>query len=197
MWSPPRPFPLTSAGTPGGLSLGDYRNQPADVSFVITQMLRLSRERHTGLTHLINRHHIAVGGHSLGAITTIGLLNTCCIDKRIDAVVPISGLELPFGGGSYTFERRTPILLVHGNADGTVPYSGSQKVFADARAPKFLLTLVGGPHTPFVTPWVDVIVRSITDFLDYELKGHHHRALHRLLHDAPNPAVATLDAAVR
>ena len=123
-------------------------------------MLRLDRVRHSGFTHLINRHAIAVAGHSLGAITTLGLLNTCCIDRRIDAAVSISGLELPFPGGTFTYQRRTPLLLIHGDADGTVPYAGSVNAFAHAHAPKFFLTLLGAPHTPFFGPAGDVIVHS-------------------------------------
>src|SRR4051794_18072237 len=36
-------FPLSNGAAPGGPKLGDYVNQPADVSFVIGQVLRLSR----------------------------------------------------------------------------------------------------------------------------------------------------------
>ena len=36
-------FPLTGEGTPGGPDPADYVNEPADISFVITQLLNLTR----------------------------------------------------------------------------------------------------------------------------------------------------------
>ena len=65
-------FPLSSGGAPGGPKGGDYVNQPADVSFVLSKVLRLTRGHH-GLTRTIDRHEIGVAGHSLGAITTLGV----------------------------------------------------------------------------------------------------------------------------
>ena len=73
-------FPLTHGGTPGGTVLSDYVQQPADVSSVITELLRLNKELGSGLRDVINPSRIAVAGHSLGAITTIGVAATtrCC-----------------------------------------------------------------------------------------------------------------------
>jgi predicted dienelactone hydrolase len=86
-------FPLTSIGAPGGGVIGEYVNQPADVSFVVTQMLR--RDRGDGLGGLVNRHRIAAVGHSLGAVTTLALAsNRCCRDTRIRAAVAIAGEDL-------------------------------------------------------------------------------------------------------
>lgn len=189
-------FPLSSGGAPGGPAIGDYVNQPGDVSFVIDRMLRLDRDRHSGLTHLLSRHRIGVAGHSLGAITTLGLLNTCCIDRRIDAAVSISGIELPFPGGSFTYQRRTPLLLLHGDADGTVPYVGSTNAYAHAGAPKFLVTLLGASHVPFFGAPGEVIVHSMTDFFDRYLK-HRRGSLNRLLVDSQVPSVSKLNVALR
>ena len=44
-------------------------------------------------------------------------------DRRIKAAVPMSGMQLPFPGGTWTWPR-VPLLLVHGDHDGTVPYAG-------------------------------------------------------------------------
>ncbi len=92
--------------------------------------------------------------------------------------------------------RRTPILLIHGDADHTVPYGGSQQVFAAARPPKFFLTLIGGPHTPFFGPAGPIIVRSMTDFFDRYLKGRR-SALDRLFIDGQVPGIASLQYTVR
>ena len=165
-------FPLSSRGAPGGPSGADYRNQPADVSFVISEMLRLNRDNTSLLRGMVDPDKIAVSGHSLGAMTTLGVAyNSCCTDARIKAAVPISGVEAPFPGGTFVFPSKAPLLLIHGDADATVPYRGSEGAFRDASAPKFLLTIVHGPHTPFAGAAGEVIVKVMLDFFDHYLKG--------------------------
>jgi fermentation-respiration switch protein FrsA (DUF1100 family) len=135
-------FPLTSRGAPGGPSGADYANQPADVSFVISEMLRLNGDRSSLLHGLIDPDEIAVSGHSMGAMTTYGVAyNSCCIDKRIKAAVPISGIEAPFGDGTFLGRADVPLLAIHGDADATLPYAASVKAYGAASAPKFLLTI--------------------------------------------------------
>jgi alpha-beta hydrolase superfamily lysophospholipase len=165
-------FPLSSGGTPGGPNVTDYRNQPADVSFVISEMLRVNDDASSPLQGLIDPDNVAVAGHSLGAITTLGAAyNDCCQDARIKAAVPISGLELPFPNGKFFTQPAAPLLLIHGDEDRTVPYSGSANAYRDASAPKFLLTIEKGPHTPFFGPGGQVIVKVMRDFFDHYLKG--------------------------
>jgi dienelactone hydrolase len=77
-------FPLSSGTAPGGTSLADYREQRADVSFVISRVLRLARRE--GLARTIDRRSIGVAGQSLGAVTSLALVaNGCCRDRRVDA----------------------------------------------------------------------------------------------------------------
>ena len=165
-------FPLSSRGAPGGPSGADYKNQPADVSFVISEMLRLNGDGTSLLRGMVDPDKVAVSGHSLGAMTTLGVAyNSCCTDPRIKAAVPISGIEAPFPGGTFVYRSRAPLLLIHGDADATVPYRGSEGAFRDASAPKFLLTIVHGPHTPFAGAAGEVIVKVMLDFFDHYLKG--------------------------
>lgn len=183
-------FPLSSGGRATPPELADFANQPADVSFVLDEVVAL-------LPDLVDPEHVAAGGHSLGAITTLGLaFDPCCTDPRIDAYVPISGIELPFpGDGGFDFTgRRPPVLLIHGDDDGTVPYTGSTQVYERSQGPRALVTLLDGPHTPFLDPYDPVIKASIVDFLDYALRGDD-AALERLAEDADVPGVATLQQA--
>jgi fermentation-respiration switch protein FrsA (DUF1100 family) len=184
-------FPLSSGGAPGGVDAGDYVNQPGDVSYVITRVLRL-RRKHPGLARTISRHDIGAAGHSLGAITTFGVAaNSCCLDRRIDVAVPISGVLLPYGDGTFFPKRTPPLLLIHGDQDGTLPYSGSVNAYGQASAPKAFLTLLQAPHTPFFGAWLDPMLRTTTDFLDGYLKGDR-RALKRLAKDGNVAGVASL-----
>ena len=163
-------FPLTVAGGPGGLRFSDYESQPGDVSFVLTRLGRVAH-RHR-FQDTIDTHHAAFAGHSLGAVTTLGVAaNNCCLDPRADAAVAFSGGELPFHGGTYFSEPAPPLMLVHGTDDAIAPYAASVAAYSHAPPPKALLSLEGAPHTPFVTPWISPMVRSVTQFLNGYLKG--------------------------
>jgi dienelactone hydrolase len=189
-------FPLSNGSAPGGAALGDYVHQPADVSFVLTRTLRLARG-HAFLAKTVDRSEIGAMGHSLGAITTLGVAaNSCCLDRRIDAAAALSGIELPFGSGTFFSKPTPPLLLVHGNADGTVPYGGSTSAYNQAPAPKVLLTLIGAPHVFFAAPWLDPSVRTTTDFLDGYLK-HRRSALRRLSTDGTVAGVTSIQLKLR
>jgi len=198
-------FPLSSFGAPGGPQLGDYVNQPADVSFVITELLELDANAGSPLSGRIEEDQIGVAGHSLGAITTLGFANSCCTDARVDAIASISGLRLPFPGGTYFPPGTPPLLLVHGDADATVPYSGSTSTYAAAPPPKFLVTLLGAGHVPFrlgtdpqqpPPPWEDVTVDALVAFFDRYLENGP-RGLGHLRDAADEPGVATVEASPR
>lgn len=168
-------YPLSGPGAkfPGdAVALGDYRNQPADVSFVITQLLAQNANSSDPLHGVIDPSEIAAAGHSLGAITTLGLIeNSCCHDSRIKAGISVSGIELPFPNGSFADPPATPLLLVHGDADKTVPVSGSDKVFDTATPPVYYLRLTGATHIDVMfganATYTD---QAVIAFLDQELK---------------------------
>lgn len=189
-------FPLSSGGAPGGPRLVDYVHQPADVSFVLSRTQRLARPRHS-FHRAIDPRRIGAAGHSLGAVTTLGVsANTCCQDRRIDAAVAMSGLRVPFPGGTFDARRTPPLMFLHGGADGTVPYSGSTTAYQQTRPPRVLVTLLGGPHTPFRPPWLDPTVGTTTAFFDRYLKGDR-RAVRGLLAAGTVPGVATVRAELR
>ena len=190
-------FPLSNGAAPGGPKLTDYVNQPADVSFVIGRVLRLARTD-PSLRRAVDRHDVGIAGHSLGAITTLGLaLNSCCHDRRVEAAVAFSGLAAPVPG-RHAPTRAGSRRSCSSTATRTAPCptAGSTSIYAQAPAPKALLTLLGAPHTPFFPPWLDPTVRSVTDFLDGYLK-HDRRALRRLGRDGNVPGVATLQQDLR
>ncbi|MDX2167744.1 MAG: hypothetical protein SF182_11795 [Deltaproteobacteria bacterium] len=145
-------FPLSRATAPGGASYDDYVQQPADQSFLIDELLRLDADPHSPLHGRIDRSHIGASGQSLGGLTTFGLtLNTCCRDRRIEAAVPMAGLLAPFPGGDYAGRGAPPTLVIHGDADDTVPYGDALTAYDLLGAPKALLTHIGGGH---ILPYV-------------------------------------------
>ena len=186
-------FPLSSGTAPGGPSLTDSQEQPADVSFVLDRVLRLAHRNRAGLRRTISRHRIGAAGHSLGAVTTLALAaNSCCRDRRIDAAVAWAGLLLPFTAGDYFSARTPPLMLVHGTADPT--YSASVDIYRQASRPKAFVTLVNGPHIPNIPPWVDPTENSTADWFNGFLKADR-RAFKRLALHANVPGAASLQTA--
>ncbi len=168
-------FPLTNNATPGGGSPGDVSNQPADMSFVIDEVLKMSRPKADGpLAGLVDKRHIGVAGLSLGGSTVYGLVyNTCCRDKRIEAAILMSPLRVPLTYGRDAW-RHVPALLLHSDADPTW-YPISAQTYPLLATPKWFVTLHGSTHSgPFEdTPDpADAVVPPITvAFWDRYLKG--------------------------
>jgi predicted dienelactone hydrolase len=140
-------FPLTNDELAGERVVADFSNQPADVSFVIDQLLELSEGRNDALRGRLDPARIGVAGLSLGGVTTFAVTyNTCCRDPRIDAAITMAGARFPYDG---TYELvDVPLLLFHGDADPVLPYAGSADAYAEAAAPKFFVTILGGGHSP-------------------------------------------------
>ena len=111
------------------------------------------------------------------------------------AVVALTGLVA--GPGAHFAGITTPLLLEHGTADTTVPFSGSVNAYAAANPPKFFVTLIGQTHgSAFgggTHPAEVVVERTTIDFLDRYLRGQP-AGLARLAQDGTVPGVATLQA---
>ena len=198
-------LPGTRHGATNGLNANDYRNQPADASFVITKLLSESAGGSGPLAHRINAAKVGLVGHSLGAEVALGFLNTCCADARVGAVVSLAG-SLQFNPGQPAFPTSgafagasVPLLLVHGDADPENPYSRSRDAFAAAKAPKFLETIIGGDHRapyqddPTGHPAAQLVATVTVDFLDAYVK-HQPDGLGRLTADGTKSGVGRLEA---
>ncbi len=163
-------------GVDDGTSTQDLVNQPADMAFTITQLLRLNDDATSPLKGVVDPGRVGAAGHSLGAMTTLALAaNTCCYDQRVKAAAILSGREMPFGNGTFFTRIRTPLLLVHGDADANVAYRDGRKAYADAPPPRFLLTLLGGDHSapydPFESAAAQATAQATLAFFDGYLKG--------------------------
>jgi dienelactone hydrolase len=182
-------FPLTSNQITFQTD-SDYVNQPADMSFVIDQMLARTQDHDGPLAGRVDKRHIGVAGLSLGGATVYGIaFNSCCRDHRVDAALVMAGLLLPYDG-AYKFPS-VPLLVIHGNGDtrGRDPYGM-------ARPPKYLMTLERPTHSPpfedTPDPADELVVTVTVDFWDaylYKQRG----ALDALSTDAMVPGVATLE----
>jgi dienelactone hydrolase len=167
-------FPLGNQHAPGSPNESDIVNQPADMSFVISQMLKLSAKRRGMFSGLVDPHEIAVTGQSDGGETALATAyDTQFLDRRVRAAVILSGAEIP-GVGGFTFPAPSPPLLAsQGTADTINRPVFTYTFFNLAPRPKFLLTLPGAPHLPPYTteePQLGIVERVSIDFLDRYLR---------------------------
>ena len=100
------------------------------------------------------------------------------------------------GPEGYFQGTATPLLAVHGNADGTVPYGADMNGFARAKTPKYFLTFLGAGHvTPFLggdNPSAMALKQSTIDFFNRYLKDDK-AALDKLHTDANVPGASSLE----
>ncbi len=181
--------PLSSTSLPDGGA--DVVNQPADVSFVITEMLRRSADASGPYRSLVDGSRIGAAGHSLGAVTALGVVsNRCCVDARIRAGVILAGRKSAFPPDGWMTGAHAPILVVHGDDDRLVRLAEGQQVFSEAPAPKAMLTIFGGDHNrPYggslatvenpdrlgatLSGPTAVVNTTVVAFLDRHLKDRH------------------------
>jgi dienelactone hydrolase len=161
----------------------DMLNQPRDMSYVITRMLRLSRAKHGLFAGLLNPKQISIAGQSDGGDTVAAVAaNTCCTDRRVKAVAVESGSEWPQMRGRYFTKRftkhPTPILFSQGSADTINPAGCSVTLYhADRAKANFYLELFGASHTgPYwgTNGYERIVARVTLAFFDrYVLKRRH------------------------
>ena len=160
-------YPFTnSAANP--FNQNDMGNQPADASAVITEVLKLDTKAGAALAGHIETARVAAGGHSAGGYTTAGMLSGSGRDARLKGGIIVSGGGL---GGKFS-GAATPVLFIHGDADGTVPYSSGRGLYDGCGWPKAFLTLLGGDHGGGLfgsAPANQAVARTMLDFLRYTL----------------------------
>ena len=140
-------FPLSRRGIAYS---PDYVHQPGDVSFVVDQLAAL--DRRGPLAGRLDTGKLVVAGHSLGSATVVGTAyNSCCVDRRIDGVISVSGGPLAYPGGSYDHRPATPMLLVHGEKDTTVPVGAGNYLHDQHWAPMWYLRPHAADHVGVFT----------------------------------------------
>lgn len=170
-------FPLTNDLTDAPSVGADVDNQPADVTFVIDQVLALAEGDHELLAGRVDGERIGVSGHSLGGVTTYRLLyNSCCRDDRVDAHIVLASFPLPPDGGTWDFSTGPPMLLYLSDEDYAVPYSASVDAYENVGTnPKYLVSMEGNEHfEPFEdaeSSYDDMVEESSGVFWDAYLGG--------------------------
>jgi hypothetical protein len=146
-------FPCTNApgqSTSDPTVALDVYHQPADVSFVTTELLALSASPGNELSGLLDPERIGYVGTSSGAITGFFFFNSCCGDTRIRAMELTKGFPAPTAAGlplsgSYDWSRPIATYLWNGCLD-LVPYAPAAGAYGLIGPPKALLTDPNGTH---------------------------------------------------
>ena len=161
-------FPRTNPHSPGGPDEADVVNQPADISFVISNLLALDADSSSPLHALIDAGRIAVAGHSDGAETALAVADARRLrDPRVRAGVIMSGAVMS-GIGGYSFSGGPPLLAIQGTADTLNEPRFTYAFFNAARPPKYMLKLLGATHlAPYTSqrPQLRLVERATTAFL--------------------------------
>ena len=169
-------FPLTNRDVPGGVAnWSGLAQQPADVSFVLDQLLAANADPASPLDGRVDESRIGAAGLSLGGATTYGVLfNDCCRDERFSSGMILAGATLPVSGAALRLDGHVPLLIAHGDADPSLPYAlAHDTTFVEADPPVWFVTLLGGGHAaPFedaVTPYDETVERFTTTWWDATL----------------------------
>jgi len=143
-------FPLTNLLTPPPRDPVDVINQPADVRFVLDQVLALAKTRGSWLDGRVDRHRIAATGLSYGGLTTLLVTyHPTLRDRRIRASAALAPAACSLGEAFYR-AARPPLLLIQGTQDLLVPIEANAgRAFMESRSPRELISLVDATHTAF------------------------------------------------
>ena len=165
-------FPVERSTAPGGPDERDLVNEPKDVSFVISSLLKRRG--------LVDPSRIAVAGHSDGAEAVFSVAyDRRFLDTRIRAAIILSGAEFP-GLRIRSAAGSPPLLAVQGTADHTNTPALGQQLFDAVARPKYLLWLEGSGHmAPYTTdiPTRVLVLHATTAFLERYLSGGPRRPL--------------------
>lgn len=159
-------FPLTSDANPNhNLEVGDQVNLPADVSFVIDEVLAASRTPGDPLEGRIDPDAIGVAGFSLGGGATYALVySDISGDPRIRSAAILASAIL-VEAANVDLSRPFPLLVVHSTADEQLSYAYADDAAAQVGGPVWFATLEGfNHHDPFddVPTPVDGAVEGMT-----------------------------------
>jgi predicted dienelactone hydrolase len=188
-------YPLTDPTEPDRVNEDDILHHPADLRFVISQLLNADHASSGPLHNLIDPNEIGVVGQSDGGDVSLAVAaNTCCRDPRVRAAAILSGAELPAFGGRYFGAGAPPLLVIQGDQDTINAPGCSASLYDGAPAPKYYVDLLGAPHlSPYVDPgpWQSRVEQAVGAFLDLYLK-HEPGGLTRLRRAAQAPGVTAL-----
>lgn len=163
-------FPTTTTGAEGNVGDVYNGNQSKDVSEVLTRTLALGEPGSCDAFEgrMDTARGVGAAGHSLGGMTTHGLL-TAWPDERITAAIPYACVDMGDPAGAVSAKT----LFVHGDQDPICDYGLARQAYAELPAPKAFMTHTGQGHDEFIWngPTYDQTVATSLDWMRWSLYG--------------------------
>jgi predicted dienelactone hydrolase len=145
-------YPLTNFFAPGKPLISDVVNQPADVSFLISTLLKRNADTSDVLHNTMDSKKIAVAGVSLGGMTsTLVTFHRKVRDPRITAAISIAGPANMFTSHFFT-SANTPFLMIAGDGDAIVPFEKNAAPIPQKNPNGILVNLKHASHAGFAQP---------------------------------------------
>lgn len=127
-----------------------------ELTAVIDGVLAESSDSSSRLHGIIDPERIGACGHSLGSYTALTVSGMGKRDKRIKALLALSGGVFMFAPGEYK-GLEVPVMFMYGEREGTEwrtrnindQRRATQIAFDNCKAPKFLLEVKGANHFAF------------------------------------------------
>jgi dienelactone hydrolase len=166
-------FPKTARESFFKNDINDLARQPADVTAVITTVLALDTKPGDPLFGQLDSAKVAVGGHSLGAMTSVGLISSYARDKRVSASIILAGSARTVGTD---YQDPSPsMLFVHGAVDRVVRPEEGRAAYDPYPGKKAFLNLKYGDHLgPYTADDYEqtlAVAKATTDYLLWSLRG--------------------------
>lgn len=181
------PHPGNQLGEPNcgarEVQADSFLNRPADISFVIDQMIALSADESSMFFGHVDSTRIGMSGHSFGGLTTF---RVAALDDRIVAALPLAPANLLIDADlAFLAAHPLPIMIQGAANDATTPFPANQQVpFDKLVAPRYLLKLfLNASHLAFSAacipnlqlgcPEHDFITRYALPFMLANVAGDH------------------------
>ncbi|MBI5288298.1 MAG: hypothetical protein HY873_04945 [Chloroflexi bacterium] len=161
-------FPGSFIAASGGARLYAVLDQPADVSFVIDELLVREGEAGWPLNGAIDHETIGMTGHSLGGLTTMLTAYGERRDPRIDAILPISPPAC-FLPDDLAEGVSLPAMIVGGSKELIVPPSWIRQAYEIAAPPKYFVSIIGADHIRFAD--IDITDDKLPNVVDQASGG--------------------------
>ncbi|GAB3649882.1 hypothetical protein GCM10028833_18310 [Glycomyces tarimensis] len=161
-------FPTTTTGAEGNVDDVYNGNQSLDVAEVITRTLALNEGGDMFAGHMNTANGVGASGHSLGGMTTHGLL-TAWPDERVTAAIAYATVDM----GHPAVQVTAKVLFVHGDQDPICDYDRARQAYAELPAPKSFMTHTGQGHDEFIWngPTYAQTVHTSLDWMRWCLYG--------------------------
>ncbi len=141
-------FPRSNGDLPNAFSnIYDVVNQPADVSFLLDQLIAASADGSSTLAGRFDPERIGAAGLSAGGFTTYRVaVDADTRDPRIKAAMVMSAAGNTLAATDLVAPDAVPVMILHGDRDPLIAPASVVATYDALGPPRYLITLLGAGH---------------------------------------------------